>query len=387
VKILGKQDRDDDDMLTSAELQGRRPVSDDGQVLAITRLWDAGGQGGSRHFHVLGEGRTDRALAKLLIQRYAKDGKKRLDAKALGLTKLDRDQDGWLDEEELARLAEVTPDMELKVRLGKRQKGESLVEVIRKGKSLRKVETTDQNVVLTIDNARLELRGPESKETTALRIDFDARYKTQFKNADADNNDYLDRQEAQRNPLFRGLFAAMDRDGDGMLYEKEMLAYLAQVAKLRTLAARSCVTLVVKDDGKGLFERIDTDGDGRLSVRELRNMAKVLLRLDQDSDGKLALAEVPRGFRGSFEEGAASSRSGDVLVAFVGDGMDRTPPPRERTKGPMWFRKMDRNRDGDVSSKEWLGSDESFKEVDADGDGLISPEEAEAYDKQKRSKE
>ena len=55
--------------------------------------------------------------------------------------------------------------------------------------------------------------------------------------------------------------------------------------------------------------------------------------------------------------------------------------------GPVWFRKMDRNRDGDVSRKEWLGTKEAFDEIDTDRDGLISAEEAEAYDRRKRQKE
>jgi hypothetical protein len=42
---------------------------------------------------------------------------------------------------------------------------------------------------------------------------------------------------------------------------------------------------------------------------------------------------------------------------------------------------MDRNQDGDVSQREFLGTPEEFKRIDADGDGLISPAEAEAYQK------
>jgi hypothetical protein len=41
---------------------------------------------------------------------------------------------------------------------------------------------------------------------------------------------------------------------------------------------------------------------------------------------------------------------------------------------------MDRNRDGDVSRREFLGSDEEFRRIDSDGDGLISVEEAERFD-------
>ena len=58
---------------------------------------------------------------------------------------------------------------------------------------------------------------------------------------------------------------------------------------------------------------------------------------------------------------------------------------RPLTRGPLWFQKMDRNRDGDVSRKEFLGTDEQFKQIDTDGDGLISLEEAQRYDSRKPS--
>jgi hypothetical protein len=45
---------------------------------------------------------------------------------------------------------------------------------------------------------------------------------------------------------------------------------------------------------------------------------------------------------------------------------------------------MDGNHDGDVSRKEFLGSDEEFRRIDADGDGLISAEEATRYDERLR---
>ena len=55
-------------------------------------------------------------------------------------------------------------------------------------------------------------------------------------------------------------------------------------------------------------------------------------------------------------------------------------------KGPLWFRKMDRNGDGDVSRSEFLGTKAEFDAIDADKDGLISLAEAEAYDASMRGK-
>ena len=51
------------------------------------------------------------------------------------------------------------------------------------------------------------------------------------------------------------------------------------------------------------------------------------------------------------------------------------------TAGPLWVRKMDRNRDGDVSRREFLGTEAEFRKIDGDGDGLISAQEAEEADR------
>jgi hypothetical protein len=45
--------------------------------------------------------------------------------------------------------------------------------------------------------------------------------------------------------------------------------------------------------------------------------------------------------------------------------------------GPLWFQRMDRNQDGDLTWKEFLGPRRVFEELDTDHDGLIDPKEAE----------
>jgi hypothetical protein len=48
---------------------------------------------------------------------------------------------------------------------------------------------------------------------------------------------------------------------------------------------------------------------------------------------------------------------------------------------------MDRNQDGDISPREFLGRDEDFRKLDTDGDGLISTAEAQQFEeKTKKSK-
>jgi Ca2+-binding EF-hand superfamily protein len=62
------------------------------------------------------------------------------------------------------------------------------------------------------------------------------------------------------------------------------------------------------------------------------------------------------------------------------------PPARQANKGPLWFRKFDRNGDGELSRSEFPGTREQFDAIDANHDGYITVEEAEAYDQKVRPK-
>jgi Ca2+-binding EF-hand superfamily protein len=395
--ILLKKDADDDEMVTAAELQGQTTSNMGYQVLIdgdMTAPLSAEGP-----LVAVNARESNRNLARQLLNRYARsaEAKKagKLTAKDLGLNaeafrKLDVDEDGKLDAEELARFARRDPDVEIDISIGK--PASVVIRPLRgKDPGMAVHKEKDGTVSVAIGNTILHLRldGNGNGWMTGFRavpVDDDAFIKMQFAAADADNNGYLDMTEARRNGYFANSFKAMDADGDGKLYLKEVLAYNARQKELRAKAAASCVTVTMSDQGKGLFDLLDTNGDGRLSVREMRAAVKLIDRLDRDGDGCISVNEIPRRYSLTAKRGGSGGGNFSRAVVAFAPGMQPSGPRPEPSAGPLWFRKMDRNRDGDVSRREFLGTDEQFREIDTDGDGLISVKEAEAYDAKMRKK-
>jgi hypothetical protein len=95
--------------------------------------------------------------------------------------------------------------------------------------------------------------------------------------------------------------------------------------------------------------------------------------------GHVTREDIPR----QFDLLLTQAQPGNFLasapaVPNQGPAMDSRPSPS--TRGPLWFRKMDRNGDGVVTRREFLGSREDFQRIDTNGDGMITPEEAERAD-------
>ena len=133
-------------------------------------------------------------------------------------------------------------------------------------------------------------------------------------------------------------------------------------------AAGSQMRLMVHDQIDPLCEVLDTNADGRLGEREIATSPERLLEFDANKNGQLDTSELPYSMIVAFLRGEQPNEQ-----SFYRPQSSRALPASD---APSWFVHADFNGDGDVSSREFLGSGEQFKKLDANGDGFISSAEA-----------
>ena len=108
----------------------------------------------------------------------------------------------------------------------------------------------------------------------------------QFKAGDADNNNYLERNESRA--TFGQMFDNIDEDGDGKLFEREILEYVGR----HEAAARSRCLMGVADEGRNLFEILEHQ-PGWPGRPASSTAADRLAEWDADKDDRLAEQEIP----------------------------------------------------------------------------------------------
>lgn len=146
-----------------------------------------------------------------------------------------------------------------------------------------------------------------------------------------------------------------DRDGNGDLSQQEVDSWLGLQRQL--IQGQLLISIYY---GGGLFELLDTNHDAGLSIRELRGAWQILKAASCASDVQVDFSRIPN------------------VVFFVASQGYPGSLAKTSVSEVEWFRKMDRNADGDVSRREFTSSPNTFKRLDQDQDGLISALEAEA---------
>jgi Ca2+-binding EF-hand superfamily protein len=195
----------------------------------------------------------------------------------------------------------------------------------------------------------------------------------QFGVADRNGNKYVEPPEFPGLDLPGREFDDVDFDVNGEITRAEFDAFIEQELYFSQLQ----LTASVESEIESLFDQLDIDKDRRLCPRELRAAAVAGGPVATDAAGStpgsntgehtLVFAQsMPRLSSQQFKSERRPGRS----------SAGRQPVVSAPTEGPLWFRRMDRNQDGDVSWAEFLGTRAAFEGLDRDGDGLIEAREA-----------
>jgi Ca2+-binding EF-hand superfamily protein len=375
-RVLNPLDSDGDEMITAGELStnagfeavtvrpmAQTPVPDDFSLLPWGPKLDGKKQ------------------AERMIARYDRSRDHRLDRKEIGLpaeafAALDRNRDGFL--EAALQLGGLAPDFEAVLPL--RDQGPAAVQILRRPSDLSCLQERDGSLRLNREGQQMQIFRVWG--TAHLRQVVRKPLEEQFRRLDRNKDGILDGREIHQPPFtFVAHLRLADRDGDNRLSRKELAAYLDLVEKV--VVQSTFITLV--DRGQQLFTFIDGDQDGRLSQRELRSAWARLAPLYPAGKEAIGRDEMPHSLQVILSQGippGMSSPANGSMPAMVSS--DPMALVRERKLGPLWFRKMDRNHDGDLSPREMLGTPEQFRALDADGDGLIDVDEAEKADRRFR---
>lgn len=273
----------------------------------------------------------------------------------------DTNQDGRLDSDELTHWAQAKqPVMQITATLAQRRPSTvQIVEGSAKTPAGAKASTY-------LGGAAVEINATNNRteQTDSTKL-----YRVRFLSADQNKNGYLEETEFPALQL-PAQFKDVDANGDGMLMREELTTFV----EFDAIALQARIELMVGEEGKTLFEILDANTDRRLTMRELREGFARLASIDRNHDERIAQSEIESRYRFTFSFG----RNMEFSPTGNAQNMLTTPRLRSLNAGPIWYRRMDRNLDGDISWREFLGSREQFIKLDQNADELIDLNEANA---------
>lgn len=363
-KTLSPRDQNGDELISGAELLGLNfyqrpnPTHYEGRAHGPSPV--------ELPFFSRIPGYRDDQLLDKIFATYDRNKDKKLTPREIRLpnamfTRLDRDKNGVLDRKELACWLDEAPDVHLRLTL------DAIVAPIKVlGKPTVRLDKGPLgSLKITLPGMCLDINVSAAGLTAPAVVKRDA--VTLFNSLDANKDGWLTDKEVARPPFtYVALMRLADRNGDDKVSRKEFVAFMDLQSRLQSVLS----FLYVADGGTSLFSMLDTNSDGLLSQREMQSAAKVLAPWMKN--GRLSKADLPRHYHFRVRQVSPLLAQG----GFQGDPRNRFPVIVRPALGPVWFQKMDRNGDGDVSRQEWLGSRAQFDKIDTDKDGLISLDEA-----------
>jgi Ca2+-binding EF-hand superfamily protein len=236
-----------------------------------------------------------------------------------------------------------------------------------------------------------------------------------FADLDKNSDGKLTREEVgeEQRRFFSRLVRVADADEDGTLTREEFTRGLAEPAPRQPMGQGFGGERGRNEFGEFL-RRIDGNGDGKIARDELKVLPEgvrerfglvferagkdsltfdelrqamtraggnpdpgaMFDRLDANGDGKLSLQELPEPARQRFRDILQQAGKGEDAaltkeeVARIATQLGNRPPGP-----PVFFAKLDQNRDGSLSKEELARAPEMFAELDANSDGRLEPGE------------
>lgn len=369
---LKLRDADDNDLLEMAEVSGsgaRSPYD----LRQRVRTRGVRLPSRAREIYLLGPAADLAAIYDGIVAKYGGPEKKVTAAAFRSapkmFKKLDLNENGVLDAGESIGLHLVEPAVKLKVALSRnanKTRGLTITSMSKPLENAGPKKKSVEQVSLTMPGSKLRFHVPD---TVSRAVDYSRTAQSVLARYDKNKNGYIEKKEMGNSPYYQRQFTRWDLNSDGKVFADE----IKQMYDQMQAPQRSVTRAIATGRGASLFAAIDETGDRRISAREMKYAAKRLLALDKNNNGMLDADEMPGEIVITFMEGNSYYRSGGL------SRVSRASASRQR--GPRWFVHMDRNADGDITPREFLGTRAKFQELDTNNDGFIERKEAEAVKK------
>ncbi len=285
------------------------------------------------------------------------------------IASLDTNKNGQWDADEAAGLLTLAAHLSLEAHFGKfgepnqGLKFKSMAAEL--GDPAKRVEKKAEITMINLPGLKLEFSSAVPQQQN---FNFEMTAKQMMTQLDSDKNGYIEKKElTEQKSGYAPQFDLWDHDSDGKVFEVDLKTfyekqYAPQLSQVHAYAMAQ---------GNALFGSLDVSGDNRLSLREMRLAGERLKKFDVNNDGIVSLTDVPTAIEISFGRGFNYGYRANGVVRQM------AVPGAQSAAGPAWFTRMDRNGDGDVTPREFLGTPEQFQKLDLDGDGFLTREEAE----------